>query len=164
MKRPPSSTPVLQGAPGILGISRPVSVPLIQLLFPPSTGDQALPSRGLPASLLSVFSVPVSWARGIRIRGPPLSSPACPASSDLCAVFGFFPPSCRSAAIMRSERPPFCVRAAPSVLRSSRALEHRTTTPLLRGLPRSFSVSSLLRVGPIRARFPSGLQRGPEHL
>ncbi|KAJ1153209.1 hypothetical protein NDU88_005970 [Pleurodeles waltl] len=58
--------------------------------------------------------------------------------------------------IMRSERPPFCVRAAPSVLRSSRALEHRTTTPLLQRSPRSFSVSSLLRVGPIRARFPSG--------
>ncbi|KAJ1114423.1 hypothetical protein NDU88_002660 [Pleurodeles waltl] len=156
MKRSPLSTPVLQGAPGILGISRPVSVPLIQRHFPPSMGDRALPSRGLPASLLSVFSVPVSWARGIQIRGPPLSSPACPSL--------VFPPSGRSppvataspAAIMRSERPPFCVQAVPSVLRSSRALEHRTTTPLLRGVPRSFSVSSLLRVGPIRVRFPSG--------
>ncbi|KAJ1151866.1 hypothetical protein NDU88_004645 [Pleurodeles waltl] len=75
-----------------------------------------------------------------------------------------FPPSGRSPPVaaaspvanMRSERPPFCVRAAPSVLRSSRALEPRTTTPLLQRLPRSFSVSSLLRVGPIRARFPSG--------
>ncbi|KAJ1197437.1 hypothetical protein NDU88_001297 [Pleurodeles waltl] len=91
MKRSPPSTPVLQGVPSTLGISRPVSVPLIQCHFPPSMGDRALPSRGLPASLLSVFSVPVSWARGIRIRGPPLSSPACPLSSDLCAVFGFFP-------------------------------------------------------------------------
>ncbi|KAJ1140207.1 hypothetical protein NDU88_006565 [Pleurodeles waltl] len=164
MKRSPPSTRVLQGVPSTLGISRPVSVPLIQRHFPPSLGDRALPSRGLPASLLSVFSVPVSWARGIRIRGPPLSSPACPLSSGLCAVFGFFPLQAgrlRSPPLHRwrlcglSARHfacgplrPFFAPPGPS-----------STGPQLlcsRGCPDLSPSRPSSGWGPIRARFPSG--------
>ncbi|KAJ1192594.1 hypothetical protein NDU88_001901 [Pleurodeles waltl] len=51
MRRSPLSALVLQGALSIPGNSRPVSVPLVQRHFPPSTGERALPSRGFLAPL-----------------------------------------------------------------------------------------------------------------
>ncbi|KAJ1083687.1 hypothetical protein NDU88_003842 [Pleurodeles waltl] len=132
--------------------------------FPAVHGGSGPPQSRPPG--FTAFSLLRTCQLGAGHPNPRTSSllPSLPIIVRSMRRLWFFPPSGRSppvaaaspVAIMRTERLPFCVRAALSVLRSSRALEHRTTTPLLRGLPRSFSVSSLLRVGPIRARFPSG--------